>query len=298
MIFKEKNITKASEKLYVSQPALSSYLIRLEEEIGCKLFTRDKNGLNLTSIGKDYLNYLEEIKRLDDEFNLKVSKYKKTSSFPKEINFGITPWIGAYITSNITSEFNKTFPNTKINFTEGEGYVLLDYYMNNKIDSFISIDVISRKINTKTTSSFELRNDKIFIIISESNVYGLKPNTLDNPYKIDADLLSNKNIIFGQKTQALYTCAKNIISYYKLEPNSAMYFKNINNILELAKSGNGIAFIPKYYIQKGPNIDNCLFFTEENELFDYKRMFFYRNNEFKIFYEEFGRLLKSIFEKL
>lgn len=78
-----------------------------------------------------------------------------------------------------------------------------------------------------------------------------------------------------------------------------MHFRNINNILELVKSGQGITFIPKYYIKKSPKMNNCIFFTEDNELFRYRRMLFYRKDKYTDFYKQFGELiLKDIFSNL
>ena len=46
-------------------------------------------------------------------------------------------------------------------------------------------------------------------------------------------------------------------------------------------------------------MDNCVFFTEDNELFHYRRMFFYRNNIYTEFYKQFGEfVLKDIFNNL
>ncbi len=51
-VAKEKNITKASEKLFISQPAVSQAIKKLEDNLGLKLFVRSKRGIELTSIGQ------------------------------------------------------------------------------------------------------------------------------------------------------------------------------------------------------------------------------------------------------
>ena len=302
-LYEEENITKASEKLYMSQPALSTYLKRLEDELGCVLFDRTNAGLRITDIGLYYLEYLQNIKKLNDDFESFLQK-NNAKNYPNKVNFGITPWIGAYVTSNISMEFAQRFPNTELNFIEGEGYILKELYENNKIDCFVSIDVISDYLDMKTTDKLELRDDLI-LVVAPTSILGNKFSgeisscRLDNPLKLDINKIKNQKIISGQNTQALHTCITKIIKNYRLHPKSFMHFRNINNILELVKSGQGITFIPKYYIKKGPKMDNCIFFTEDNELFHYRRMLFYRKDKYTEFYKQFGELvLEDIFSNL
>ena len=55
-IAKELNISRAAEKLFISQPSLSKFLIQLEEQLGTPLFIRGKNTMTLTPAGILYLN--------------------------------------------------------------------------------------------------------------------------------------------------------------------------------------------------------------------------------------------------
>lgn len=55
-IVDEQSLSRAAEKMYLSQPALSRYLRSVEESLGVKLFTREHNGLSLTNAGKVFIN--------------------------------------------------------------------------------------------------------------------------------------------------------------------------------------------------------------------------------------------------
>lgn len=59
-VAKEKSITKAAKKLYISQPAISKSLKRLEEELSIELFYRNLNGVELTEAGKVLYFYIEK----------------------------------------------------------------------------------------------------------------------------------------------------------------------------------------------------------------------------------------------
>ncbi|HBP24515.1 MAG TPA: hypothetical protein DD632_03580 [Oribacterium sp.] len=55
-IAEEKSLSKAAERLYISQPALSQRLKKLEDELGTPLFARERDGLTLTDAGRIYVN--------------------------------------------------------------------------------------------------------------------------------------------------------------------------------------------------------------------------------------------------
>ena len=58
---REGSISKAAEKLYLSQPYLSQCIARTEKELGVKLFDRSHMPLKLTEAGKIYMRYLESV---------------------------------------------------------------------------------------------------------------------------------------------------------------------------------------------------------------------------------------------
>ncbi len=67
IIDREKNMSKAAEKLFISQPAISYRLSRMEAEFGRTLFLRDKKGVQLNNHGKLLLSFANEmLQRMDD----------------------------------------------------------------------------------------------------------------------------------------------------------------------------------------------------------------------------------------
>ena len=63
-IAEEHNLTKAAERLFVSQSTLSLYLNKLERELGVALFTRNKNRLTITPEGEEYVKTARKILEL------------------------------------------------------------------------------------------------------------------------------------------------------------------------------------------------------------------------------------------
>ncbi|MBT9776765.1 LysR family transcriptional regulator [Clostridium sp. MCC353] len=88
-ISEEKSLSKAAEKLYISQPALSQQLKKLETELGTPLFTREKNSLILTDAGRVYINGGQSILHIKQEALKQLDHMNYTSR--NFIRFGYTP---------------------------------------------------------------------------------------------------------------------------------------------------------------------------------------------------------------
>ena len=66
-VVKNNNLSKAAKELFISQPAVTQSIKKLEEEIGYKLFYRTKSGMNLTKDGEILYNFLKKpIEALSD----------------------------------------------------------------------------------------------------------------------------------------------------------------------------------------------------------------------------------------
>ena len=73
-IYKEGSFTKAAEKLYVSQPALSLAISKLEDKVGYPLFERRGKQTVPTEYGEKYIKAIREIKRIQEDLENEISE--------------------------------------------------------------------------------------------------------------------------------------------------------------------------------------------------------------------------------
>ena len=74
VIAQEKNISKAAERLYVSQPALSRFLLKLEERLGTDLFVRKNRQYIPTCAGNLYLDMARKILETKQDFDMNLKQ--------------------------------------------------------------------------------------------------------------------------------------------------------------------------------------------------------------------------------
>ena len=72
-IAEEKSISKASRKLFISQPSLSQAVQRIEEHLGTILFKRTNTGLILTVAGEKYYKMANQILKIYDDFKTEIN---------------------------------------------------------------------------------------------------------------------------------------------------------------------------------------------------------------------------------
>lgn len=220
-VAKCKNITKASGNLFISQPAVSQVIKKLEEDLGCILFVRSQKGMALTDIGKaifaqvetslNRLNSITEI--ISKENGLLVGKLK----------------IGAG--SNIA---RATICKPVADFTKNHPYVEIAIYEN---------------VQTKMIDM--LNSGELQVVITQKN------KDIDMPF---ISLLTTNYLFVKSKncnlekfiliTQGSYTHSifKNFIEENNLTGVPTMEVAGYKTALELARLGVGTTLVPEYLV--------------------------------------------------
>ena len=118
MASKLQNITRAAERLNVSQPNITVAIKKLEAELGIQLFDRSQKQLVLTPEGRVFLNRIELALRNIQDAILEVNDYKSLQR--GTIKIGIPSMIGAYLFPKIFTSFREKYPHLDIRlFEEG-----------------------------------------------------------------------------------------------------------------------------------------------------------------------------------
>ena len=108
-----KNISKAAEELFISQPAVSQSIKKLESEVGGKLFYRTNKGLVLTEEGSAFNDYVKNALML---INQGVDVFHNYKEFKVgTINIGIPTSLTKIVLTNAMQKFHKQYPNIKFN---------------------------------------------------------------------------------------------------------------------------------------------------------------------------------------
>ena len=113
VVAKYKHMTKASEELHVSQPAISQAIKKLEEELGGALFVRSNKGMDLTEEGEMFYSYVSGALKLINDAENEFGAFKKLTK--GELKIGCSASLTKLVLLQALKEFHQDYPGIKIN---------------------------------------------------------------------------------------------------------------------------------------------------------------------------------------
>ena len=236
------NITHASQKLNISQPAISKSIKNLEAQLGGELFVRTQKGVVLTEEGKIFYNHIKSainnITNAENEFSNLINL--NTGS----IRIGVSTTITEKYLLPYLKKFHKLYPNITIHMYTDISNELLDKLKNGNIDLAI-VHVIDKDYGNDIDIN-KIKKIHSCFVVNESY-----KKLIGNPISIKK--LANYPII-------LQTKGSNSRDYIeKIETDNGVIFNNniesssYTLISEFAKMGLGVGISTKEYIEKDLN---------------------------------------------
>ena len=234
-IYNEKSISKAARKLYITQPSLSQYLIRLEDNLGIKLFERKKNSLEITKEGEIYKDYILKQRLLYDKFCSEIEEYTylKTST----IKFGIGTWRGSQILPELIEMILKKNKD-KLKFKLFEYPVSeLTIKLNNGVFDFCLMNAFANNVDDDLICEV-INYEKIYLIVSKKLIktLGTEEITLENLTRNAPFISLNENLSVGK-------AVNNFINKNNVLTNKFISTTNNQTLIELVKKGLGYSFL-------------------------------------------------------
>ena len=137
IVAKNKHMTKASEELHISQPAISQSIKKLEDQLGGTLFLRSNKGMELTEEGKMFYEYVKGALELINDAENEFTSFKDLTK--GEIKIGCSTTLTKLILMNALKEFHKEYPNININITNNLTSNLISDLKLGKLDFVVFI---------------------------------------------------------------------------------------------------------------------------------------------------------------
>lgn len=236
------NITKASEELNISQPAISKSIKNLEKQLGGQLFVRTKRGVILTEEGKEFYSY---IKQAIEYINNAENKFTDLINLETGcIKIGISTTLTKEFLLPYLEKFHSLYPKIDIQIMTGLTSDLIPKLKNGLIDIIIlnlndknygnDIDIIKcRKIN----DCFVV-NDKYKELLDK---------------ELSMKDLNNYPLILQSKGSSTREFLDNIARNNGIILNPNIELASYTLVVEFAKIGLGIGYATKEYIKKAIN---------------------------------------------
>ncbi len=117
-----QNMTKAAEALFITQPSLSHYIARVEEELGVQLFNRLTTPLSLTPAGEKYVETARMILELDSNLKKELTEIAKGKK--GVITLGMSHARASFFLPYFLPAFRKKYPGIEVKTVENRSDLL------------------------------------------------------------------------------------------------------------------------------------------------------------------------------
>ena len=157
-VARHASFSRAAEKRFRTQPAISSQIRALEEEVGAKLFDRSGGKVALTAAGKVFQKYSEEA--LEARKNI-INAMAEMERVPRgEIVVGANEGTFLHILPEVFAEFKKLYPNVAVQVSRLERAKILESVIDNSVD----FGVVSTPVDDKRLTVVAIHRDELVII--------------------------------------------------------------------------------------------------------------------------------------
>lgn len=165
------SFSKASQIIFISQPAISKHIKTLEAYYKIPLFVRNGNKISLTEGGEILFNRLKEAKRIESLLEFQLSTINKKINAKGELNLGASTTVALYILPRILSKLHQKFPNLNISLLNRNTDTIIQALINNEIDIGI---VEGRKKNSALIYKPFLSDEVVAVCSKDSFIVSKK----------------------------------------------------------------------------------------------------------------------------
>ena len=299
-VYKERSFTKAAQNLYISQPSLSARIKKIEEIIGEPLFDRSITPLQLTEVGKVYIEAAEEITQIEQ----RVENYINDLAGLKTGNLavGASTLFAAYVVPSLITQFNQKFPDVHIQLIEGNTAELEEMLGSNALDFVIDnyhYDSILYNKELYCEENILLAVPKHFAINEELGMYQLSYKNIKNKNYLNqkypaVPLGRFADIPFIMLTQGNDTRTRGdrLCRNVGFKPNIVLEFNQQSTAYMASSTQLGATFISDILVSQLPAFENLVYYKLDGEEAKRKVFFYYKTHKYKTrVMEEFIRMM-------
>ncbi|WP_394750187.1 LysR family transcriptional regulator [Spongiimicrobium salis] len=235
VIVKEGSLTKAAEKLFLSQPALSHQLKNLEADIGLKVFHRLNKKLVLTEAGQLLFSQSEKMLTSLSQLHSELNVLKQEGR--KEIRVTTECYTCYHWLPNVVQEFRKTHPKIHVQIVIEATKAPLDYLKEGKID----LAVMSSIIDHPAIHFQPLLSDEMVVVLA-------KENTLASLEKIALSDLAHQHLMLYDIPEEKNYVLTHILGQNIGAVGSIQKVQLTEAIIQLVSANLGISVMAKWAV--------------------------------------------------
>lgn len=234
VVYETKNISRAADILYISQPAVSHNIKELEKQLNIQLFYKKSNGMNTTSEADILYKYISSAFNSIWKGELTISDMAGLKT--GVVKIGIPSYLTVLFLSDIITDFRNKYPNVKIEIVSKPIPDLITMLQTQNIDIVIDSQPISSE---KSSTSIKYLKSYNHCFFTTDKYYSDKSFGIDN--------INNLPLIIPSQNSEEIKILKTSVVGLKINPVIEAW--TTESMIKLVKEGNGVGYCQEEYIK-------------------------------------------------
>ncbi len=239
MLKKYRNVSLAAEHLFTSQPSLSRYLKKIENEFGYKIYSRAHSPMTLTEEGEIYYRYLDKFLDIENEMISELDLLNNNN----QLRLSGLPFISTFILPNFVPLFLKDNPERSIIINDYSESDYEELIMNGKLDIFFS----NYKPKNPALGYKSIKKDDVYLLCRADGVpFGQEAsvNKLPHIKEISSfEGFEDKTFYLQPKYRNLGLVSSKILDDFKFTPKKIEYIPNLISGVSMINDSESATFI-------------------------------------------------------
>ncbi|SMF86742.1 DNA-binding transcriptional regulator, LysR family [Paenibacillus uliginis N3/975] len=228
------SVTKASEKLHISQPAISAQIRKFEKENNIKLFNIQGRGLILTPLGKKLIKPLEKIFAIEEQVHNLIEDYHH---YPE----GKLRIAGNYLATSVlipkwASLYKQKYSAVEVQITTVNSHEAIEKLLNFEVDVAIYSDMGVPFADPDVFESTELYRDEYLFVVAPGHKYALQQVTFK---EIASEPFIMREVGSAARERLLQLCREQQIN----PPQIELQFNGLHETILAVMAGYGVSFV-------------------------------------------------------
>lgn len=233
------NISKAAKELYISQPAISKSIQKLEESVGCRLFSRSSRGVVLTDEGK--LLY-DHVRTAFETLTLGEEKLKRSIELGVgHLKIGVSSTLCKYLLLPYLKEFIRQNPHISISISCQSTNETLKLLEDNKID----IGLIGKPTTLKNIQFDFLEEIEDIFVATKDYLRNLQARGIAKD-----DILANATLMLLDQNNMTRQYIDDYLQENHIQVRDSIDISNMDLLIDFARIGVGVACVIKNFVNE------------------------------------------------
>ena len=231
------SFSRAAERCRIAQPSLSQQVLKLEKDLGAKLFDRLGRGVRLTEAGRAFVPRARSI--LQQMEAARSSVADNNAGVSGSVSVGVIPTIAPYLLPGYTARFTKKYPEAKLRIVEETTPILVESLRDLSID----LAILALPLRYKDLEWFPIRTEPLFAVLPKDHPRASAESLALADLRGESFVMLRDGHCFRDLSLAACTHAR-------ITPNIAFESGQFSSLLGMVAAGVGISLIPEMAIDK------------------------------------------------